>query len=292
MKRRLLLLACLVPVLGFMTIREAPAGRVLNDALVTHPFRHHIWQEVLMQNVGPDGEVDFAHVRAYSRRLNDYLGQLESASPENEPKAFPTQADQAAYWINAQNAITLRLILNHYPLTAISDVTDLDVNDHYKVGGMSYTLPQIRARAIQASPGLPVLFTMTNYSASAPPILPRAYEGKSLKQLSLQARKKALSADSLVKFKRSGGGCVVTQVSPFLKNFEASLFAPVATEAEDRDAFSEEPAEPSSHPMNWHDLLRPLAPPALYADLGQPCSQNVEWLPPDPTLRQLQLLRS
>lgn len=295
MKRLIVLLALLM--LGFLTMHEAPAGRVLNDAFVTHPFRHHIWQEVLTQNVAPEGSVDFGHLWLYPRRFNAYLAQLESASPENDPKAFPTQEDQTAYWINAHNAIALRIILNHYPVRSLADIPDMETNSHYKLGGMGYTLPQIREKALRFNRGLPLMFTMTDYSASAPPLSPRAYESNTLKDLSLQARKRTLSSSNMVRFKKISAGCVAIQLSPFFKGFEAGLFPPDANLAEDQDALSEENPEEkpeinSSQPKNWHDYLRSLAPPNLYAALGNPCSQTVQFLPPSPTLREMQLLRS
>ena len=287
LKRLALILGLL---LGLFAMREALAGRVLNDAFVTHPFSHHIWQEVLVQNAGPDGTVDFAHLLVYPRRLNQYLGQLESASPDNDPKAFPTHDDQTAYWINAHNVIALRLIINHFPAKSITQITDMDTNSHYKLGGVPYTLPQIRAKALHFDPSPAIAFTMTNYSASAPPILTKAYDGKTLKAQSTQARKNTLASPALVHFRRNADGCVVTQLSPYFKSFEASLFKVDPQAEEDRDPLSDEPLPP--HPMNWHDWVRSLATGSLYRDLGKGCSRDIEFLPADPSLRQIQLLRS
>lgn len=294
MLKRLILIASLLTLGLCGAMREAPAGRVLNDAFVTHPFRHHIWQEVLMQNVGPDGAVDFAHVLVYPKRLNQYLDQLEAASPDNDPKAFPTHDDQTAYWINAHNAIALRLIINHYPIKSINQVTDLETNNHYKLGGVPYTLSQIRAKALRfdASPG--IAFAMTNYSASAPPILARAYEGKNLKALSQQARKNTLASPTLIHFQRDPDGCVTTQLSPFFKSLEASLFIPPSPEeAEDQDTFSDAtPPPPQKRPQGWPDWVRSLTSGSMYRDLGKSCSRQIEFQSPDPNLRQIQLLRS
>jgi len=292
LKRFALLASLLVSTICCFPL-EAPAGRVLNDAFVTHPFRHHIWQEVLMQNVGPDGTMDFAHVLVYPKRLNEYLDQLEAASPDNDPKAFPTHEDQTAYWINAHNALALRLIINHYPIQTISQVGDLNTNNRYNLGGVPYTLPQIRARALRFDSSPAIAFTMTDYSADAPPILARAYEGKQLKTLSLQARKNTLSSPSLVRFQRNASGCVVAQLSPFFKSMEASLFSVDPQESEDQDTLGENPATTKpTKPMSWNEWLRSLTSGSLYRDLGKPCSKNVEFLPAEPTLRQIQLLRS
>jgi hypothetical protein len=294
LKRILIVTALLLMGATCLFPQQAPAGRVLNDAFVTHPFRHHIWQEVLMQNVGPDGAVDFAHLLVYPRRLNEYLDQLAAASPENDPKAFPTHNDQTAYWINAHNAIALRLIINHYPIQSIRQVTDLETNTHYTLGGVGYNLSQIRAKALRFDSSPAIAFTMTDYSAGAPPLLARAYEGKELKALSLQARKNTLSSPTLIRFQRKGNGCVSTQLSPYFKGLEASLFSIDQQAAdEDRDQLDDTPPALPDKPMNWHDWLRPLTSGKLYRDLGNPtCPSKIEFLPPAPNLRQVQLLRS
>ena len=247
-----------------------------------------------MQNVSADGTVDFAHLRAYPRRLNEYLGQLEKASPENDPAAFPTHEDQTAYWINAHNAIALRLILNHFPANSLTEVPDLETNTHYKLGGKSYNLSQIRAKALRFDASLAIMLTMTNYSVDAPPISAQAYEGKSLKTLSAQARQNALQSTHFIRFQRISGNCVSLQLSPFFQGFQAALFPPPSEdEAEDQDGMAEEQAQPSNPaPMSWTELLKPYAPPSLYSDLGQSCSQNVEFQPANSNLRWLQLLRS
>ena len=284
-------------IVGFVTMQVVLAGRVLNDALVTHPFSHHIWQEVLMQNVGPNGAVDFGHVLVYPRRLNQYLDQLEHASPDNDPQAFPTHEDQTAYWINAHNAIAMRLIINHYPITSLRQVTDFETNNLYKLGGVPYTLSQIREKALHFDRSPAIVMTMTNYSAEAPPISTRAYDGKMLKSMSQQSHKKRLSYPGLIRFQHSRAGCVSVQISPFLKNFEAPLFkTPVLEASEDEDVFSETSDEPDAHKMEpakgWAEWLRPFTAGTLYRELGQPCSKQVELLPGNPTLRQIQILRS
>jgi hypothetical protein len=221
MRKRLIIS---MAVLGLAAIGctklDAWAGRVLNDVFVTHPFRHRIWQDVLTQNLGPHGTVDFARLIISPRRLNEYLSLLEIVSPENDPQAFPTRDDQAAYWINAHNAIALRLIISRFPAASAKQVPDLETSKRYKLGGVAYSLPEIRKKALSLNPSPAIACTMTNYTLGAPPLLPRAYEGQILKPLSRQAQQMTLADPHLIRFQRTGNSNVVTWLSAFFAQFE------------------------------------------------------------------------
>ena len=101
----------LLVVFVFLLALPAHAGQVLNDSFVAKPLSHHLWQEVLSQHVTTEGEVDFTGLRAHPRRLNQYLDQLARFSPDSHPDYFPSYHAKLAYWLNAHNAIALRLIL-------------------------------------------------------------------------------------------------------------------------------------------------------------------------------------
>jgi hypothetical protein len=268
------------------------AGQVLNDTLITRPFHHHVWQDVLTQAVKADGEVDFARLRAFPKRLNEYLDQLAAISPESDPSAFPSQADKTAYWINAHNAIALRLILDHYPVTSLNDVPNFEQNSRYALGGKLYSLSQIRSKVAAYRHDPHVLFDLTDYTYSAPPILPKAYEGNNLKLLTRQALQSMLTNPRLMAFERTGASCVGIKLSPYFKNYEQALFSASPGEDEDRDVMAEPGMVPVSFQpkANWRHLLQPYAPPALYSDLDKPaCPHQVTFMPADKTLRQVQL---
>lgn len=268
--------------------QPSQAGRVLNDALVTRPFRHHVWQDILTHWVTSSGEVDFAKLRAFPRRLNEYLDQLASVSPDSDPSYFPTREDKAAYWINAHNAIALRIILDHYPVNSLAQVQDLETNQRYKLGYRTYTLAQVRSKAISDRKYPQTMFSLTNYSMDAPPILPQAYEGNNLKTLIRQALKATLSDKHLIAFERSSSSCAKLTLSPYFHGYEQTLFSPPAYEREDRDMLAavNNPIKLVGY-TGWAATLRVYAPPSMYAELGRSCSQMVHFSSSNKTLRQV-----
>lgn len=279
---------------GMLWPLPSHAGRVLNDALVTRPFRHHVWQEILTNWVNSAGEVDFAKMRAFPRRINEYLDQLATVSPDSDASYFPTKEDKAAYWINAHNAVAMRIILDHYPVTSLAQVQNLETNPRYKLGNRAYTLREIRAKAISYRKYPHILFSLTNYSMDAPPLIPRAYEGNTLKTLTRQAMQKTLADKHLIAFERTGPSCVCLSLSPYFHGYEQILFSPPAYEAEDRDEIAAmgRNFHNISHiklvgHVNWTDTMRVYAPPAMYADLGHACSQQVRFTRANKTLRQV-----
>ncbi len=263
------------------------SGKVLNDSMVTKPFRHHIWQEVLTRNVTSRGEVDFGKVRAHPRRLNQYLEQLQAVSPESDPSYFPSASDKTAYWLNAHNALAMRLILDAYPLSSTQTLKGLETDTAYRLGGKAYSLRQIRQKiGFEAKRDARLLFTLTDYTRSAPPILQEAYEGNRLKAQEKQAAQLAMSDPQVVQT-QSGHACSALKLSPFLKGFSKGLFARPVGEGEDRDSL-EEGFVPVSL-TTWTDYIKPLLPPATYSRLSGRCSAQAQFLPSDKTLRQVGL---
>ena len=73
---------------------------------------YRLWARVLETYVDDNGRVDYAGLKAHRQLLDDFIEQ------QLEPVEISALADteQKAFWINAYNALTLRLIVDHYPL--------------------------------------------------------------------------------------------------------------------------------------------------------------------------------
>lgn len=84
------------------------------DALVDHST----YDKLLKKYVTAQGLVDYKGFKADETVFNQYLALLN----KNPPAASWSKADQMAYWINAYNAYTIRLILDHYPVQSIKDI--------------------------------------------------------------------------------------------------------------------------------------------------------------------------
>jgi hypothetical protein len=82
------------------------------------PVSHAIWNELLQKHVGADGFVDYQGFIKDKAKFQQYLDLLQSAHPQ----ASWGRDEQMAYWINAYNAFTVKLILDNYPVESIKDI--------------------------------------------------------------------------------------------------------------------------------------------------------------------------
>lgn len=99
-----------------------------------------IFNDLLQKHVSETGVVDYKSFKNDEATLDTYLDYLSETSPE---KAW-SENKQKAFWINAYNAYTIKLILANYPIKSIMDIK-IDgktawKNPFVKVGGETYTL--------------------------------------------------------------------------------------------------------------------------------------------------------
>jgi len=88
-------------------------------ASVSKDFHNHkIWDELTKKYVTPKGYMDYKGIIKDSTKLNKYLELLSS----NHPKDTWTSNERKAYWINAYNAFTVKLIIDNYPVKSIKDL--------------------------------------------------------------------------------------------------------------------------------------------------------------------------
>lgn len=153
----------------------------LAQAAVNHDFdhSHRHWDDILRAYVveqGAASKVKYAQLKADSQpQLEDYLTAL-SAVTQAQFAAWSEQ-QQLAFLINAYNAFTIKLILNHYPVDSIKDIggwfrspwkieffsllgqkTNLDYIEHSLIRGNSkYSEPRIHFALVCASVGCPKL---------------------------------------------------------------------------------------------------------------------------------------
>lgn len=99
-----------------------------------------IFQELLKRNVSNDGIIDYKSFKNEEEQLNKYLLYLENTDPDINW----SKNKQKAFWVNAYNAYTIKLILKYYPLKSITDITLEDKNawkiPFAKIGGKNFTL--------------------------------------------------------------------------------------------------------------------------------------------------------
>ncbi len=93
------------------------------DAPRNTPMDQDPWGQILSRYViaTPDGLNLFAYGRvtpADRARLRQYLATLEASTPSRMPREA-----QMAFWINLYNAKTIDVVLDHYPVKSIRDIS-------------------------------------------------------------------------------------------------------------------------------------------------------------------------
>jgi len=79
---------------------------------------HEIWDGLAKKYINDKGLVDYKSFKSDVKTLDKYLALLG----KNPPKDSWSKNEQIAYWINAYNANTVKLILDYYPLKSIKDI--------------------------------------------------------------------------------------------------------------------------------------------------------------------------
>ncbi len=157
------------------------------------PPSHYIFDQLLNEYVSEIG-VNYRDLQGDSSRLNDYLNILSDNAPAESWK----KEEKLAYWINAYNAFTLKLIIDNYPLESITDlhptihiplVNTVWHKKFFKIGGKPTSLDEIEHKILRKEFDEPrIHFAINCASISCPPLRDEAFVANILeKQLEEQA---------------------------------------------------------------------------------------------------------
>ncbi len=154
---------------------------------------HAIWDDLLQKNVSKSGSVDYLGFMNDRDLLTQYLDHLSIGPPALDK---PSQ-EQLAYWINAYNAFTIQLIIDHWPLKSIKDIGgNVPMIDSpwsikfFKIGGVDFDLDTIEHEILRKKFNEPrIHFAIVCASMSCPALLNRAFVPQKVDgQLDQQAR--------------------------------------------------------------------------------------------------------
>lgn len=162
------------------------------DENETEIIAHELWTEILTENVDAVGKVNYKGFINNSEKHDKYLTLLS----EHPPGKNWRQEEKLAYWINAYNAFTVKLIVDNYPVKSIKDIggnvtmlnSAWDIK-FFKIGGIDFDLNTIEHEIIRKQFDEPrIHFAINCASISCPKLRNEAYESDKLEeQLSDQA---------------------------------------------------------------------------------------------------------
>lgn len=148
------------------------------DASVDHSLFH----ELLQKYVDQDGNVDYeTWKKTDSRNLNRYLARMGGVDAGSLGRD-----ERMAYWINVYNALTIRGMLEFYPLKSIKEKVSrlggFNIWDDYPVllKGEEYSLNHIEHKILRKMGDPRIHFAIVCASKGCPRLRSEAYTGSSL----------------------------------------------------------------------------------------------------------------
>lgn len=139
------------------------------------------WNVLLKKYVTADGRVNYKGIENEKNKLEAYLDFLS----KNPPKQNGERNEAMTYWINAYNAFTVKLILDHYPVKSIRDIDKGKPWDDpfIKIGGKKYSLNDIEKNILRKKFNDPrIHFAINCASKSCPRLLNEEFTPEKLDQ--------------------------------------------------------------------------------------------------------------
>ncbi len=140
---------------------------------------HSDWGALLKIHVSSSGNVNYEGFKSDKNKLEAYLTKLQN----NPVQSGWSRNEQMAYWVNAYNAFTVKLILDNYPVSSIRDIhggNPWDVK-WIKIGGESYSLNNIENDILRPQfKDARIHFAVNCAAKSCPPLLNKAWTAANL----------------------------------------------------------------------------------------------------------------
>lgn len=187
----------LIGIISFGCGSSPEPSTITTSAL--QPMTHNVYDDLLQKHV-TNGNVDYQGFMDDSVLFKSYLTLLSDSAPSETW----SKDEKLAYWINAYNAFTIKLIADNYPVKSITDlhptlhvptVNTVWHKKFFKIGGQPMNLDHIEHKILRKEFEEPrIHFAIVCASKSCPQLLNRAYIADSL-DVQLTAQVESFLAD-------------------------------------------------------------------------------------------------
>jgi len=137
---------------------------------------YSLWNSVLQDHVSNEGQVDYKALQSNSINLDNYLKLLSKTSPDTSW----SKQESLAFWINAYNAMTIDIVLRHYPLKSIKDIKNPWGQRIWKIGDKLYNLEDIEHQILRKMDEPRIHFAIVCASISCPKLQNEAFQASKI----------------------------------------------------------------------------------------------------------------
>ncbi len=171
---RFIAFLCGILASTLISAQIATSQRIGSDAELSHKQ----WAGLLHKHVDKTGNVNYKAFKKDEDALADYLSYLGS----HNPGETDSRDELLAYYINLYNAATVKLILEHYPVSSIRDIKNPWGRKGITVGDQQYSLNQIEHKILRKMGEPRIHFAINCASVSCPKLLGVPFEAQKLEQ--------------------------------------------------------------------------------------------------------------
>lgn len=164
-------------------------------------YNFHSYKDLnslLSTYVSSSGKVNYAGIKSKASKLKAILKEFQ----DNYPQSNWSNNQKLSYWINAYNIFTIKLIVDNYPTSSITKITDKPWHKKFiKLNGSTISLDHIENGIIRKKFNEPrIHFALNCASKSCPVLLNAAYTPDNLQSKLTSQTKRFLNDSSKNKF--------------------------------------------------------------------------------------------
>lgn len=142
-------------------------------------FSHDAWNKLAQKHISSTGKVNYKGFKTDIAEFDAYLKSLS----ENPVQSSWSRAKKMAYWINAYNAYTIKLIVDNYPVKSITNLEGGKPWDKkwIKLGDKTYSLNNIEHDILRPKyKDARIHFAVNCAAKSCPPVWNKAWTEQNL----------------------------------------------------------------------------------------------------------------
>lgn len=163
---------------------EEVQEKSVTPELITEQFDHQIFDNLLKENISENGGTNYKGFIKSKTLFKSYLTSLSEKLPQNNW----SKENKLAYWMNAYNAFTIKLIIDNYPTKSIKNIKDPWNKRFFMLGGKWYNLNEIEHKILRKMNDPRIHFGINCASFSCPTLSNKAFTAENVyQQLNLLA---------------------------------------------------------------------------------------------------------
>lgn len=157
---------------------------IAQKSVITNPEKisHQSFNNLLQKYVSSNGTVNYKGLKSSKLELETYINSLAKQIPDNTWNKNAA----LAYWINAYNAFTLKLIVDNYPVKSVTNLSGgkpWDVKN-IPLAGKKYSLNNIENDIIRPNyKDARIHFAVNCAAVSCPPLANVAFTESNINDL-------------------------------------------------------------------------------------------------------------